>query len=130
MARLRLCWDNAVAEAFWSTLKIELVHRCTWPTMSMARQAVVEWIQSFYNLQRMHSSLGYRTPAAYEVALAGGAFPNGSSGMTQNAIAARATGATVCNVLMADQQGEAVEVRPTIHVVREGRAPVRTLVVY
>lgn len=78
LARPRQCWDNAVAEAFWSTLKIELVHRHTWPTRAMARQAVFEWIESFYNLQRLHSSLGYRTPAAYEAALTGGAYRSGA----------------------------------------------------
>ncbi len=66
LARPRQCWDNAVAEAFWSTLKEELVHRQAWATRAMARQAVFEWIEGFYNLRRLHSSLGYRTPAAYE----------------------------------------------------------------
>ncbi len=66
MARPRQCWDNAVVEAFWSTLKVELVHRHVWATRAQARQAVFEWIDAFYNRQRLHSSLGYRTPAAYE----------------------------------------------------------------
>ena len=69
LARPGQCWDNAVIEAFWSTLKIELVHRQAWPTRAMARQAVFEWIESFYNLKRLHSSLGYRTPAAYEATI-------------------------------------------------------------
>ncbi len=66
VARPRQCWDNAVVEAFWSTLKVELVHRHVWATRAQARQAVFEWIEAFYNRQRLHSSLGYRTPAAYE----------------------------------------------------------------
>ena len=78
LARPRQCWDNAVAEAFWSTLKIELVQRQAWPTRAVARQAVFEWIESFYNLRRLHSSLGYRTPAAYEAALTSGASRTGA----------------------------------------------------
>jgi transposase InsO family protein len=66
VARPRQCWDNAVIEAFWSTLKVELVHRHVWATRAQARQAVFEWIEAFYNRQRLHSSLGYRTPVGYE----------------------------------------------------------------
>lgn len=60
------CWDNAVAEAFWSTLKEELVHRHPWPTRARARQAIFEFIEVFYNRQRLHSSLGYVSPVEYE----------------------------------------------------------------
>lgn len=70
VSRPRQCWDNAVIEAFWSTLKVELVHRQVWATRAQARQAVFEWIEAFYNRQRLHSSLGYQTPAAYEAAVA------------------------------------------------------------
>ena len=70
VTRPRQCWDNAVIEAFWSTLKVELVQRYAWATRALARQAIFEWIESFYNLRRLHSSLGYRTPAAYEAAVA------------------------------------------------------------
>ena len=69
LARPGQCWDNAVVEAFWSTLKVELVHRQVWATRAKARQAVFEWIESFYNVRRLHSSLGYRTPATYEAAV-------------------------------------------------------------
>jgi transposase InsO family protein len=48
LARPRQCWDNAVAEAFWSTLKEELVHRQAWATRAMARQAVFEWIEGLF----------------------------------------------------------------------------------
>ena len=78
LAKPGQCWDNAVVEAFWSTLKVELVQRHTRPTRAMARQAVFEWIESFYNLRRLHSSLGYRTPAAYEAAATGGASRTGA----------------------------------------------------
>jgi transposase InsO family protein len=60
------CWDNAVAESFWSTLKEELVHRYPWPTRGRARHAIFEFIEVFYNRQRLHSSLGYLSPAEYE----------------------------------------------------------------
>jgi transposase InsO family protein len=66
MSRKANCWDNAVAESFFSTLKIELVHRCTWPDRATARLAVAEYIECFYNAERRHSTLGYRSPAEYE----------------------------------------------------------------
>jgi putative transposase len=60
------CWDNAVAESFWSTLKEELIYRHPWPTRARARQAIFEFIEVFYNRQRLHSALGYLSPAEYE----------------------------------------------------------------
>ena len=60
------CWDNAVAESFFSTLKTELVYRQPLPTRAAARQAVFEYIEVFYNRQRIHSALGYCSPADYE----------------------------------------------------------------
>lgn len=66
LSRPRQCWDNAVAESFFSTLKMELVHRQPLPTRAAARQMVFEYIEVFYNRQRLHSALGYRSPAEYE----------------------------------------------------------------
>ncbi|GIE37100.1 transposase [Actinoplanes italicus] len=60
------CWDNAVAESFFSTLKTELIHRQPWTTRTTAHQAIFEYIEGWYNTRRRHSSLGYRSPAAYE----------------------------------------------------------------
>ncbi|WP_412741156.1 integrase core domain-containing protein [Krasilnikovia sp. MM14-A1259] len=60
------CWDNAVAESFFATIKTELLHRQAWPTRDTARQAIFEYIESWYNTRRRHSSLGYRSPANYE----------------------------------------------------------------
>jgi hypothetical protein len=57
---------NAVAESFWSTLKEELVYQHSWPTQARARHAIFEFIEVFYNRQRLHSSLGYLSPAEYE----------------------------------------------------------------
>ena len=66
LSRPRQCWDNAVAESFFATLKTELVYRTKLPTIEAARTAVFEYIEVFYNRQRIHSALDYQTPAAYE----------------------------------------------------------------
>lgn len=60
------CWDNAVAESFFATLKVELVHDALWPTRAAARSAVFEYIEIFYNRQRRHSSLSFLSPLAFE----------------------------------------------------------------
>jgi putative transposase len=60
------CWDNAVAESFFATLKTELVHRRRWATRQQATTAIFEYIEIFYNRQRRHSSLGYESPADFE----------------------------------------------------------------
>lgn len=66
LSRPGQCWDNAVAEAFFGTLKSELVHLHAWPTRARARQAVVDFIEVFYNQTRLHSALGYLSPAEWE----------------------------------------------------------------
>lgn len=60
------CFDNAVAESFFATLKKELVHRRPWPTRRDLGSAVFEYIEAFYNRQRRHSTLGYLSPEEYE----------------------------------------------------------------
>jgi putative transposase len=60
------CWDNAVAESFFATLKTELLHRQSWTTRRQARTAIFEYIEVFYNRQRLHSTLGYLSPADFE----------------------------------------------------------------
>ncbi|MFD9271266.1 IS3 family transposase [Streptomyces goshikiensis] len=70
VGRTGQCWDNALAESFFSTLKNELGDSRPWPSRSAARTAIFEWIESWYNLHRLHSSLSYRSPAEYETALA------------------------------------------------------------
>jgi transposase InsO family protein len=60
------CWDNAVAESFFATIKTELLDRQPWPTKAMAHKAIFEYIEGWYNTRRRHSSLGYLSPAAYE----------------------------------------------------------------
>lgn len=66
MSRRGNCWDNAVAESFFATLKRELVDDANWQTRDEARTAVFEYIEVWYNQQRRHSSLGYLSPVAYE----------------------------------------------------------------
>jgi putative transposase len=60
------CYDNAVAESFFATLKGELLDRHVWPTRAAARLAIFEYLEVWYNRQRRHSTLGYRSPAAFE----------------------------------------------------------------
>jgi putative transposase len=62
VGRTGVCWDNALAESFFGVLKNELVHRTVFPTRRHARHAIAEYIEVFYNRQRLNSSLGYRTP--------------------------------------------------------------------
>lgn len=67
MSRKGNCWDNAVAESFFGALKEELVYRLVFLTRDEARQAIFEYIEIFYNRQRLHSSIGYMPPAEYEL---------------------------------------------------------------
>jgi transposase InsO family protein len=69
LSRPRQCWDNAVAESFFATLKTELVYRSAWPTRAAMRRAIFEFIELFYNRRRLHSALGYCSPAEYEAAM-------------------------------------------------------------
>lgn len=62
VGRTGVCWDNALAESFFATLKNELVHRTAFPTRRHAKRAIVSYIEGFYNRRRLHSALGYRTP--------------------------------------------------------------------
>ncbi len=65
VGRTGQCWDNALAESFFSSLKGELIDTRSWPTRAGAKRAVVEYI-AWYNGTRLHSSLGYQSPADYE----------------------------------------------------------------
>jgi putative transposase len=66
MSRKGNCWDNAVVESFFSTLKQELVYLFTFKTRQEANLALFEYIAVFYNRQRRQSSLGYLSPDEYE----------------------------------------------------------------
>jgi len=69
MSRKGDCYDNAVAESFFSTLEFELVMRHDWHTKAEARRAIFRYIETWYNPKRRHSTLGYLSPAAYEAQL-------------------------------------------------------------
>jgi transposase InsO family protein len=66
MSRAASCYDNAAMESFWSTLKNEPVHRQTFATRAEARTAIFEYVEVFYNRQRLHSALGYQSPVDFE----------------------------------------------------------------
>jgi putative transposase len=69
MSRKGDCWDNAVAESFFATLELELIENSRWKTRREARTAVFEFIESWYNRVRRHSTLDYLSPAEYEARL-------------------------------------------------------------
>jgi putative transposase len=60
------CFDNAVAESFFATLKKELINRRSWPSKAELRTEVFDYIEVFYNRERRHSTLGQLSPADYE----------------------------------------------------------------
>jgi transposase InsO family protein len=66
MSRKANCYDNAHMESFWSSLKYEVVYHRTFATRSEARSAIFDYIESFYNRTRLHSSLGYQSPVQFE----------------------------------------------------------------
>jgi len=66
MSRRGNCWDNAVVESFFATLKRGLIHRQSWPTRQSLERALVDYIEGWYNRKRRHSTLGYLSPVAYE----------------------------------------------------------------
>lgn len=67
MSRKANCWDNAVAESFFKTLKAELVYHHNFKTTGEAKLAIFEYIEVWYNRKRLHSSLGYKTPKEMEL---------------------------------------------------------------
>jgi len=69
MSRKGNCWDNAVAESFFHTLKTELIYLEEFDTHEQAQTAVFEYVEVFYNRQRCHSANGYLAPLAYEQTL-------------------------------------------------------------
>ncbi|WP_460362474.1 integrase core domain-containing protein [Actinocorallia lasiicapitis] len=63
VGRTGTCWDNAMAESFFSALKNERVHRTEYPTRDHARRDIIRYIEFWYNPKRRHSALGYKSPA-------------------------------------------------------------------
>jgi putative transposase len=66
MSRPGNCFDNAPTESFFRTLKVEIDDQCYWPTRRAATRAIAEFIERFYNTERLHSTLNYRSPAVFE----------------------------------------------------------------
>ena len=66
MGRAGVCWDNAMAESFWATLKTEYYDQRAFTTRDQVYTGVVTWIEYFYNPRRIHTSLGGRSPIEYE----------------------------------------------------------------
>ena len=66
MSRKGDCWDNAVAESFFHTLKVELVHRYRFRTRNEAKRKIFEYVEMYYNRKRAHSALGFLSPFEYE----------------------------------------------------------------
>jgi transposase InsO family protein len=62
VGRTGQCWDNALAESFFASLKNERVHHMVYPTRKKAKEDIARYIELFYNRRRLHSTLGYRTP--------------------------------------------------------------------
>ena len=67
MSRKGNCYDNAVMESFWSSLKLELVYRRDFATHSQARSQIFDYIECFYNPHRLHSSLNFKSPVDFEI---------------------------------------------------------------
>ncbi len=66
MSRKGNCWDNAPSESFFHTLKTELTHHRRYLTREDAKQDIFEYIEVFYNRQRLHSTIDYQAPLGYE----------------------------------------------------------------
>jgi transposase InsO family protein len=66
MSRAANCYDNAAMESFWSTLKLELIYRRAFLTKAEAQSAIFDYIETFYNRERFHSALGYKSPVDFE----------------------------------------------------------------
>ena len=67
LGKTGICYDNAVSESFFATYKKELIHTRPWPDLKRLRTESIDWIENYYNTVRRHSTLGYLTPAEYEL---------------------------------------------------------------
>ena len=66
MSRKGNCWDNAISESFFATLKKECIYQTEFPTRGSAQSELFDYIEVFYNRERLHSTLGYKSPHEYE----------------------------------------------------------------
>ena len=67
LGRTGICYDNAVSESFFATYKKELVHNRPWPSVKHLKKETFDWIETYYNRRRRHSTIGYLTPEEYEL---------------------------------------------------------------
>jgi putative transposase len=67
LGKTGICYDNAVSESFFATYKKELIHTRPWPSLKMLTKETFSWVEEYYNRTRRHSTLGYLTPAEYEL---------------------------------------------------------------
>lgn len=67
LGKTGICYDNAVSESFFATYKKELIHTRPWPDIADLKRLTFDWIETYYNTERRHSTLGYLTPAEYEL---------------------------------------------------------------
>ncbi len=67
MSRKGNCWDNAIVESFFHTLKVELVHNCCYSTRKIAKQSIFKYIEEYYNRKRIHSAIDYMPPNKFEL---------------------------------------------------------------
>jgi transposase InsO family protein len=67
LGKTGICYDNAVSESFFATYKKELIHTRPWPDITDLKRRTFDWIETYYNTQRRHSTLGYLTPTEYEL---------------------------------------------------------------
>lgn len=67
LGRTGICYDNAVSESFFATYKKELIHTRPWPNVKYLERETFDWIETYYNTERRHSTLGYLTPREYEL---------------------------------------------------------------
>lgn len=68
MSRRGNCWDNAICESFFHSLKVELIHECIYKSREEAKKSIFEYIEIYYNKKRLHSSLDYKAPFTFECA--------------------------------------------------------------
>ena len=69
MSRKANCWDNAPMESFFKSLKVERIYQLRYTSRAQARLDVVNWIEGFYNLERLHSTIDYQSPVDLENSL-------------------------------------------------------------
>ena len=67
MSRKGNCWDNAVAESFFHSIKTQMIHHCKFQNVAETEQALFNYIEVYYNRRRRHSTNGYKSPVNYEL---------------------------------------------------------------